>query len=65
MLETSCKEGLQPEGAHYHHSETVINYILKKRRQQQQHSFGINVYLQNLQYCGFLSFIFLKFYWLC
>ena len=24
MLETSCKVGLQPEGAHYH-SETVIN----------------------------------------
>ena len=27
MLETSCKEGLQPEGTHYHHSETVINWI--------------------------------------
>ena len=25
MLETSWKEGLQPEGTHYHHSETVIN----------------------------------------
>ena len=25
MLETSCKEGLQPEGARYHYSETVIN----------------------------------------
>ena len=25
MLETSCEEGLQPEGAHFHHSETVIN----------------------------------------
>ena len=25
MLETSCEEGLQPEGAHCHHSETEIN----------------------------------------
>jgi len=26
-LETSIKVGLQPEGAHNRHSETVINYI--------------------------------------
>jgi len=25
MLETSIKVGLQPEGVHNHHSETVIN----------------------------------------
>ena len=24
MLETSCKAGRKPEGAHYRHSETVI-----------------------------------------
>ena len=24
ILETSCKVGVQPEGAHYDHSETVI-----------------------------------------
>ena len=35
MLETSCKEGLQPEGAHCHHSETVIKFIncFEKKRQ--------------------------------
>ena len=27
MLETSCEEDLQPEGAHYHYSETVILLI--------------------------------------
>ena len=30
MLETSCEEGLQPERAHCHHSETVIIYLLIK-----------------------------------
>ena len=35
MLETSCEEGLQPEGAHCHHSETELNssIVLKKKRQ--------------------------------
>ena len=28
MLETSCKVGLQPEGAHYHHSETAIEFVI-------------------------------------
>ena len=35
MLETSCKVGLHPEGAHCHHSETVIESVIlfwKKKR---------------------------------
>ena len=42
-LETSIKVGVQPEGAHNRHLETVINYTRQffwKKKQQEQQSFG-------------------------
>ena len=38
MSETSCEEGLQPEGAHCHHSATVIKFIncFEKEKTTQQ-----------------------------
>ena len=41
MLETSCKVGLQPEGAHYH-SKTVIKFVSFETEKKQQQSVGIN-----------------------
>ena len=44
MLETSCKVGLQPEGAHCH-LETVIlvtKFVSFETEKRQQQSFGIN-----------------------
>ena len=64
MLETFCKVGLQPEGANYDHSETVINLIRQLFWKRKDNNNKVLAIIQHVVAKFFLSFIFPKFYWL-